>query len=180
MSKTNYLRLIIFFLGIQLVSSQSSQKLEEKNGFREIKLGNNITDYPNFIKKNSENDQYFGPWIDFEYILDLKSTRYDKIGNATIHRIFAKTHENKIYAIKIILEKNYEVIELLKSLYGEPTWDNLQADLIEWKTNKIECTFKGRYKGASNFHIDYVQLELEKLALKKSKEVKLKKANSEF
>ena len=62
------------------VFSQDMNFLQSQNGFRDIKLGNNINDYDFFEKKSESNKEYFGAYGSYyEYIYYGK--RYDKIGD---------------------------------------------------------------------------------------------------
>ena len=58
---------ILLFIAISLNSfSQNIQKLEENNGFRGIKLGSEISNYPSAIKEESKPN-LFSMWINNTY-----------------------------------------------------------------------------------------------------------------
>lgn len=177
--KTICLLILLFF---SKSFSQDIKKLENNNGFRSIKLGSEIRNYPNFIKKSEQNSKYFSPWFEYDYILNLKKENdFKKIGDAEILQILAKVYNNKIYQIQIVTEKDNEVIEMLETAYGKPNFDDIKADILGWRTESgIQCEVMGRAGGYSQINIRYRDLNLESLAQKKDTEEKKKKAISEF
>lgn len=135
---------VIFITSINFSFSQNLEVLKSKNGFRELKLGDKADNYPELIKKDSSNLSYFGVWQEYDYIVHPESDLYKNIGESEVYRILVKTYEGLIYKIFISVESNYEVIDLLKTEFGEATWINKTSDTnlvwdYVWRANNIIC-----------------------------------------
>lgn len=180
MKKTTLTPILIFFT-ILISFSQNLEKLKGNNGFRGIKLGANINEYPDFVKRVPSIEKLFGPFNDYQYIFDIYTRKdYKSIGNAKIRRIFANTIDKKIFKIEIITEVNYEIIELLTLAYGEPARDSMTKSTRLWKIDNIECTITGILPIANNLILTYVDADLERKFFEREKVNKKKKALSEF
>ncbi len=171
--KLKYLILYLFLIIIQTkIIGQDLSILDEKNGFREIKLGDKISNYNQFQPYNSENAEYFGG-IYYDYI--FFSNEYDSIGETDIYRIFVNTYEGLIMQIHIITAKNFEVIDLLNAAYG-PT-SHSRTDRYVWFTDKVRCDVIGL---KNNWHIMYEDRILISKKIEKEKSLKQSKALDQF
>lgn len=175
---------LVCFIIFTFCHSQNIDKLKNSNGFRDIKLGTNINDYPNFVK-SSENEEYFGArgW-DYDYILDQgREKNYKKLGNAKIYRVFVKVNKSIIYEICLALDKDYEIIEMTENAYGKPTFENNELGIKRWNTdNNIECELNGFSTGLdySHYYLTYINTNLRSKAWEEEREQKKTKAISEF
>lgn len=162
--KTSYLFFFFlnFFTGFNL-TAQNIDRLKENNGFRTIKLGSDIRNYSNFIKQTDSNSHLFSVWTDYDYILNPNDNKgFENLGSSQIYSIYLKVFSNKIYSIMINVEKNFEIIHGLKTTFGEPNMDAINADLMWWQTaNGIRCEVTGRYLLETNMYIIYNDLSLE-------------------
>jgi hypothetical protein len=183
MKTKKILQLFLFLFCIQSLSAQNIERLKENNGFREIKLGSDVKDYPAFIKKDSTNSKYFGlVGYEYEYIFEQGvKAGYDKVGDAEIYRILAKTFNGKIFKINVTLEKDYGTIKMLKLAFGEPNFENMELGMLRWNTeNNIECEFMGHIDLFKNDFVRFTDLNIKKLYEKDKKEKEKKRAISEF
>ena len=129
------LLLLVLFCSMS-VFSQDMNFLQSQNGFRDIKLGNNINDYDFFEKKSESNKEYFGAYGSYyEYIYYGK--RYDKIGDAKIFKIFINTYNDLISQIEIVTAKDYNLWKSIENAYGPPTVS--REDMNGWYPGKIGC-----------------------------------------
>ena len=142
-------KLLILLVFIPLMSfGQNITKLETLNGFRELKLGSDISNY-NFVEKaNSQNIYYnweykiggnvyytsstfSGSDSDYPdselYVVKKGTSNYTQMPSGDkIEKIFIQTFEGKIYQIKIIVpHRPSSHIYLLKSyrdVFGKPNF----------------------------------------------------------
>ena len=187
---------ILLFIIISVNSfSQNIEKLEENNGFRSIKLGSEITNYP-FAVDASSNSEKFSLYInnkhysfsnDLNYVLDIKNNNeFESLDNAKILGMYLGVFKGKIREILIVTEFKPYTLELLKLAFGEPNgfWNQWSGKNI-WCNYITEPTEEGKTPNWSwiKFTDKLLdeQFEIEKKAkLKADKELKQKKAISEF
>ncbi|MGJ5642894.1 hypothetical protein [Formosa sp. S-31] len=169
--------LVVFSLNS--IYGQDISALEKGMGFRDIKLGGYIFDYDCFVKDNAERSMMRGitgePVHDvYRFVLNEKYP-YDKIGDLSIYMLLVKVNYGQIYEIKIFLEPNNRILELLTYKYGRCTEYN--KDLFPtyyWRTkNGIQLAFMGPdISGVKSYTLTYLNLNLYeqgKLAAKKSR-----------
>jgi hypothetical protein len=184
--KNLFLMIFVFFnlIGINIYS-QDIVTLKENNGFRNIKLGSNIEDYSDLIIKDSTNIKFFGVWDEYDYILHPDSEMHNSIENTKIHRVLIKTYNSYIYEIFITLEYNFEVVELLKSLYGKPNYtdgSNVIWDYA-WTIDNILCRlFDDNHiqNDGKPFRLYYIDKNLRSKVWELERKVKLEKAKKGF
>lgn len=187
---------ILLFIAISLNSfSQNIQKLEENNGFRGIKLGSQISNYPSAINAESRPD-LFNLYInntlytfnnDVNYVLDISNIKdFESLDNAKILGLYLGVFKGKIREIMVVTEYHSYTLELLKLAFGEPNGFGSQ-----WSGKNIYCQYNTEYtdKGKKpnwswiiftdklldeQFNIE------EEAELKAAKELERKRAISKF
>ena len=159
------LLLTIPFLGFGQNLSQKNQILEDKNGFKDIKLGNNIENYYSIVKnidkprvkveiksfevyksitKKYDNhihteNRGFHLIDDLEtWVVDKKHRKYNTIpGNTEINKIIIHTHKKIIYQIIIIVDNPYWNKHLYK-VYKEVFGEDTYLDNCDGRWDKKE------------------------------------------
>lgn len=108
--------LILIFLIIgNIAFAQKNSKLDEMNGFKDIKLNSPISDYDGF-KLNPDDFDLFGPEEkSYKYIGD----DYQTIGDYKIYDLSVGTYKGRIDAIYITCECNKDLITVILELYGK-------------------------------------------------------------
>ncbi len=126
---------ILLFIAISLNSfSQNIQKLEEKNGFRGIKLGSDISNYPSASKEKSFPYSYID---EVNYVLDIRNdSNFDRLENAKILAVYLTVFKEKIREILVVTEYKPYTLELLKLAFGEPNGFGNQ-----WSGKNIYCYY---------------------------------------
>ena len=120
--------------------AQQCHFLDERNGFRDIKLGADIKAYSDFSRQDNDNKKLFTKYApDADYVYLGKES--DKIQNARILYIFIKSGNGAVDEISVITYKEDGISSLLESAFGEPT-SKLGASQI-WKGDKVQCTLWG-------------------------------------
>jgi hypothetical protein len=134
---------ILLFLAISLNSfSQNIQKLEENNGFRGIKLGTEITNYP-FAKAESKQE-LFTIYINnirryfhgFNYVVDINNNNFDRLDNAKILGLYLSVFKGKIREIMVLTEYHPYTLDLLELAFGKPNGFGKQ-----WSGKNIYCYY---------------------------------------
>lgn len=183
--------IFIFLFTYQIIFSQSLQTLKEDRGYKEIKLGSNINQYNCFerigkatggqslvfatagINQSKISVHKFVPNSDYPYY---------KIGDVDIFEIMVTVHVDRIMSIKFKIEKNNDILPLLKYRYGPNTsYKELVMSTYKWETNDgIVCSLNG-YGGIKGMTTYAYILEFEDIgymALLKEKSLEQREANS--
>ena len=170
--------ILLFFLSFGDVKGQDCTFLESKNGFREIKLGTSVENYPEFKRKDNSNVKLFKLSLNSKADYVYVGTNDDKIKTAKILFIYLTTINDIITEIKVVTEKVLNVYSILASAYGEPT--TKQGNKWIWRTNTIECSIEGDENAIPAYHIVYKELSNQRLELIKMKLESAKKAQAEL
>ena len=183
----------LIFITISLnCFSQNLQKLDENNGFRDIKLGSEINKYQDEIEATVSNHLVYvnnNPYsisYGYDYAIKRPNNKYEKIGEAKILGIFLSVYKSKIREIKVVTEFRLETYELMKLAYGNSLLGE-SSITANWFTKKIFCSLNATSPKPDITIITYTdryiddQFDLEN-RIKEKEELKLKqsKAISEF
>ena len=162
-------KLLLVLLFFPLVSfGQNISKLEELNGFRELKLGSDIREY-NFVEKaNPQNTSYYYTRFGFKSVdfqertRDYRDTKLFVIKKGTpnyqfmpagdkIEKVFIDTFENKIFSIKIVVHhrgaSDYFLLKSYRDVFGKPNFiDGLITNFSEGvsKSNSYTDYWSGK------------------------------------
>ena len=158
------------------IESQYSAFLEEKNGFKNIKLGENVENY-SFLEKCQNNKPHtidingemwnFGGGYNFYHVIDLESNNeFNQIGNIKVLGIFIRTIDNLIFEILVITEYNFHFYKQLYDIFGEPSFiaggENRDA-LTTWESESntlyIGCNISVK-KNPNIYQLRYHNIEL--------------------
>jgi hypothetical protein len=136
---------ILFFVAVSLNSfSQNIQKLDEKNGFRDIKLGSEISSYPYVIKAENVNGAHslyvkntpFGFCCEYNYVVNPSENNYVRLDNEKILSIYLSVFRGKIRKILVVCEYRPTTLTLLKTVFGEPNGFGMQ-----WSGENVYCYY---------------------------------------
>lgn len=140
----------ILILIIVKAYPQSVDALQEKNGFQDLRLGDNISKYENFkqiVVYGNENENIWGIGYDLMYV----GPKYKNIGEVKILNVFVKLYENRIAEIGIRCEYNPILLISTKVNFGEPNgWINNNNEFengkatfgfLTWKSKDVRLNF---------------------------------------
>ncbi len=175
--KTKILRILILFFTC-LSYSQDYVFLESKNGFRNIKIGTSVDNYPEFKAKDNSNVDAFKWNIDTKANFVYVGTEKDKIKTAKIIYIYLTTENNIIREIRVVTEKVLSVYIILKNAYGNPTKEYNSRWI--WQTNNIECSIEGDGSQIPGYHIIYKEISKARKELNELKAKSKKEAQAEL
>lgn len=152
--------------------------LESKYGFRNIKLGTSVAQYPEFILKNETNKTLFKWSMDSKTSYVYVGTESDKIKTAKILFIYLVTENNRIIEIEVVTEKVLNVYYILKSAYGNPSSE--AGSKWIWRTDSIECSIEGDGSEIPGYHLVYKLISNERKKLNELKSKSVKEAQAEL
>lgn len=175
--RTLYIQVLILFVSY-LSYGQDYTFLNSKNGFRNIKLGASLDNYPEFIRKDELNANLFKLSMDIKTSHVYVGKEKDKIKTAKILYIYLITENNLILEIRVVTEKVLSVYSILQNGYGTPT-DKWGARWT-WRTDSIECTIEGDDNQIPGYHIRYRGISKNRKILNDMKEKYKKEAQAEL
>jgi hypothetical protein len=167
--------LIILYvvLSVFTVNAQSVAELEEKHGFQDIKLDSGISAYSSLVYKKSINYEKSEEPI---HIYDRDRGAYQRIGDVPIRQLEVKVFLGKIIEIKIITEKNTDIMKALKLLYGEPSF-SVRTNAWEWRSEGVLLSLKP--VGKKKLEIIYASRKLNQY-IKIDKEESIEDISTDF
>ncbi len=175
---------LLVLLSSKLLSQELSN-LKEKNGFREIKLGTDVSKYPYLIKQNSSNKTFFGNYADYDYIVNQRYTKkFDSIGNGEIKKVVVKTYQKKIFEILLLVDDYYfNIKKMLELNFGKSA--SIIDSSLQWETEGISltvlgCVIENNQNNCHHLTLIYTNIELSKAAAIEKLKKEKAKAESEF
>lgn len=169
---------IIFSCFTCYTFSQECNFLDTKNGFRNIKLGTSIVDYPEFQKREESNAVLFKLSMNAMANYVYAGTDNDQLSGAKILFIYLIVADSIITEIRIVTQKVLSVYSTLKLAYGEPT--QKYNDKLIWRTNLIECSIEGDWSQVPGYHITYKVISDTRKELNYRREKSAKEAQKEL
>lgn len=148
---------IIMFCFYNSARAQSIEILDEKHGFRGLKLGSLISDYPGLVQKNSDNSDLFTlryvgiPYTGYgDYYLSKPNDLYRSLQNTEILKIYVQSFEGKIEDIRLYLVLTPSLLEYFKLAFGEPNYHDCKCidrpkdmQMYAWVGEKVSLHIMG-------------------------------------
>jgi hypothetical protein len=152
--------------------SQSVDKLEERNGFKDIKLATEVHLYEGLEYEEEIPDELFKLLT----VYKSKKGYYESIGSIKIHDVEVLAYNGEVYKIKVITEKNPKLYSGLKKAFGEPIFSP-RGDNYYWSTDNLNLTFGNSSK--TKLQLVYTS-HVMKGRLKKDKEEEIEDISEDF
>ncbi|MBA4155393.1 hypothetical protein [Flavobacterium sp.] len=169
---------LTFLLFSSTFFSQECSFLNSQNGFRNIKLGENIKNYPEFELKNDNNLELFKLSFNSETDYVYVGNENDEISSTKILFIYLNVKDKKIERIHIVTQKVEGLYYILKNAYGETSTEYGKKWI--WRTENIECSIEGDDNNIPGYHIIYNYLSEDRKILNERKTKRSKEAQAEL
>ena len=122
--------------------AQENDALDERNGFKDIKLGMSVDSLKGGkIKKEFKEKGNVYPSLLYE----VEHPDYQRIGEIKVLKIELKAYKDFIYEISVITEKDPRLMRALESVYGLATFDS-KNNRYFWKSDQLILTYESRSK----------------------------------
>jgi len=121
--------------------AQTTEELDKRNGFKDIKLATEVHQYEGLEYKEEIADELFKTLS----VYVKKKGYYESIGSIKIHDVEVLAYKGEVYQIKVITEKNPKLYRGLKKAFGEPTFSP-RGDNYYWSTDNLGLTFGNNAK----------------------------------
>lgn len=168
-----YLLVIIglSFYGSDLIS-QDIQELERRMGFKDIKLGADISTIEGAeFKKEFKNKEDVSAKL---YRVVHKN--YESIGDIKVRSLELNVYRHKIYEIVVVTDKDPRLMKSLEEAFGRAEY-NVRSDSYIWLAESLSLSFTSRSK--KELEMVYRSASVIK-QMKEDKRKDIKKLSSDF
>lgn len=163
------LLLISFLIGSFNLLAQN-QELDDRNGFKNIKLLSKATDYSE-LKFSKDQEE------EFKAIYTRTSGSLQYIGDIQIKELNVYTYNDIIYRIEVATGKNTQLFKGLEKAYGKSKFA-VVTNVYVWKGDKVALTFASE-KGGKRVVMNYTTPEIKEI-IKEDKEKKIQALSDDF
>lgn len=115
--------------------AQTNEELDNRNGFKDIKLLTEASDYDGL--------EFWKPQRDKEDHALYRKTRqaYNEIGEVRIFKLTVYTYRELIYKIVIITEKDEQLFRSLEKAFGKIKY-SVGSQVSFWEGEKVRLTYE--------------------------------------
>lgn len=147
-----------------------NQELDDRNGFKNIKLLSKATDYSE-LKFSKDQEE------EFKAIYTRTSGSLQYIGDIQIKELNVYTYNDIIYRIEVATGKNTQLFKGLEKAYGKSKFA-VVTNVYVWKGDKVALTFASE-KGGKRVVMNYTTPEIKEI-IKEDKEKKIQALSDDF
>ena len=119
-------------------SSQNLDRLDERNGFKDLILGSKASNYSHLVFIRAHDDQ---KGIPNGKILGAEKGHYKSIGSVEVEAVEVTVYNDYILGISVRTPKDPNLLKGLKRAYG-PSTQTLGTTSFVWETDKLTLAFK--------------------------------------
>ncbi len=159
---------LLLLTGFSTLYAQNSE-LDERNGFKHIKILSKVTSYPE-LKLDKTKDEFNSTYTRRPgYLLS--------IGEIQIKDFVVYTYKDLIYKIEITTIKDPNLFKSLEQAFGKSKFSVTTNSYI-WQGTDIKLSFKST-KGGKETIMTYSSLKIKDI-IKKDEEQKIKDLSNDF
>lgn len=151
------------------ISYAQNSELDERNGFKHIKMLSKATDYPE-LKLDKTKDENNATYTSRNgYLMS--------IGDIPIKNFVVYTYKDQIYQIEITTSKNPKLFKSLEEAFGKAKFVVTSNNYV-WQGSNVKLSFKSM-KGGKGTKMTYTSLKIKDI-IKKDEEQKIKDLSKDF
>ena len=160
---------ILLLVGSFSMYAQNNE-LDERNGFKNIKLLSKATDYPELKFEKQQAEQFKALYV-------RKPGYMESIGEIQIRDLKVYTYKDLIYQIDIITNKEPELFKGLEAAFGKAKFSVVGNEYL-WQGNKVKLTFSS-IKGGKKTMMTYSTGEIKDI-IKQDEQAEIKQLSEDF
>lgn len=164
-----YILSLLLLVGTVTLYAQNNE-LDERNGFKNVKLLSKATEYPElkFDKQQAEA---------FKAIYVRKPGYIESIGEIPIKDLKVYTYKDLIYQIDVITNKEPELFKGLEAAFGKAKF-SVVGNEYYWQGNRIKLTYSSM-KGGKKTIMTYSTDKVKDL-IKQDEQAEIKQLSEDF
>ncbi len=159
---------LLLLAGFFSLQAQNSE-LDERNGFKHIKILSKVTSYPE-LKLDKTKDEFNSTYT-------RRPGHLLTIGEIQIKDFVVYTYKDLIYKIEITTVKDPNLFKGLEQAFGKSKFSVTTNSYI-WQGNEVKLSFKTT-KGGKETIMVYSSLKIKDI-IKKDEEQKIKDLSNDF
>ncbi len=130
--------LMIVLTASMMAHGQDIAELEQRNGFKDLKLGIPIDS----VKGETKLRKSFLEQGQFDaHLYTVDHPDYQRIGEVSVRKVEIKTYKDHIYQIHVVTDKDSRLMRALESIYGPSTYD-MKRETYFWKGDTLILKFR--------------------------------------
>ena len=126
---------------IQPLFSQSVLELDKRNGFKDIKMVSDVTQYEGLEYDGDIEDEKFKTLS----VYKSKKGFYESIGPVVVHEVEVLAYKGEVYKIHVITEKDPKLYHGLKKAFGKVT-HSPRSNNYYWATDNLVLIYESYSK----------------------------------
>ncbi len=159
---------LLLLVGFFTMQAQNSE-LDERNGFKHIKLLSKVSAYPE-LKLDKTKDEFNSTYT-------RRPGHLLTIGEIQIKEFVVYTYKELIYKIEISTVKDPNLFKSLEQAFGKSKF-SVPTNSYVWQGNEVKLSFKS-LKGGKGTIMVYSSLKIKNI-IKKDEEQKIKDLSNDF
>ncbi len=161
---------LLLLLAATLNCLAQNDALDAKNGFKDIRLLSNVTEYSglSYSKALKDKPQHA--------LYKAAKGHYQSIGDVPIRNLQVYTYRNLIYRIEVLVTKDEKLFRSLEKAFGKIKY-SMGSQVSYWEGAKVRLTY--RPEGKKNVLLTYVAKDINKIIAEDKKKA-IDSLTSEF
>lgn len=157
---------------ISNLDAQHLNELEERHGFKDIRLGMlaDSVKGSKLKKEFKEQNQYPAR------LYTVSHPDYSRIGEVKVKDVELKAYKDLVYEISVIVDKDTRLMKALESLYGKADYD-MKNETYFWRTENLILKF--RSSGKNSIELLYTSYVIHRM-MKEDKDKKIDDIANDF
>lgn len=164
--------LLSFFLFTFTNGYAQSAELENRNGFKDIKLGSPV-DSVKGVKFKKDIKEKNGA---LAKLYTVEHSDYATIGEIKVNKIEVKSYKDLIYEITVITEKDSRLMKAMESALGKADY-NVRTGYYSWVAESLSLTFQSHSR--NELMLVYTSYPVRRM-MKEDKEKKVEDISNDF
>ena len=149
----------------QALYSQLPEELDKRNGFKDIKMMSDVTQYEGLEYNGDIEDEKFKNLS----LYLAKKDYYTTIGTVKVHEVEVLAYKGEVYKIRVVTDKDTKLYGGLKQAFGEPNFSP-RSNNYYWATDNLVLIYKSHSKNKLELTYQSYLIE-EKLKMEKKEEI---------
>lgn len=164
--------ILLFCFTLQPILGQELTELDKKNGFKDIYLAHPVDSIKGIKLKKDFKEKYDV----MAQLYEVDNPDYATVGSVEVKKIELKVYEGLIYEIRVITEKNPNLLKGLEQNYGAAFY-NVRSATYTWTGVNVGLTFIANSK--KTLELVYTSSIVNKM-MREVKNEKIKEVADDF